>query len=168
MSLIPIDAPSMYSKTSQRKGGPRFRTHEANWLPVLDGLAGAGTLLADFGGRSYVGAMPELRDRLTESLADRYVLEREIGAGGMATVYLARDMKHGRRVALKVLDPDLAAVMGVERFLIEFLRAKDDRFVAGLTYAQLIAVAFMALGAAVMAWRWNVGEGKQGIHAVGA
>src|SRR5437868_1603223 len=63
--------------------------------------------------------MPELRDQLLHALADRYAIEREIGAGGMATVYLARDLKHDRRVALKVLDPELAAVMGVERFLAE-------------------------------------------------
>src|SRR6185503_12051167 len=63
--------------------------------------------------------MPELRDQLVRALADRYTIEREIGAGGMATVYLARDLKHDRHVALKVLDPDLAAVMGVERFLAE-------------------------------------------------
>src|SRR6184192_638669 len=63
--------------------------------------------------------MPELRDQLIRALADRYVIEREIGAGGMATVYLARDLKHDRQVALKVLDPELAAVMGVERFLAE-------------------------------------------------
>ena len=63
--------------------------------------------------------MPELRDQLLHALADRYAIEREIGAGGMATVYLARDLKHDRQVALKVLDPELAAVMGVERFLAE-------------------------------------------------
>lgn len=63
--------------------------------------------------------MPELRDRLLRALADRYAIERDIGTGGMATVYLARDLKHDRRVALKVLDPELAAVMGVERFLAE-------------------------------------------------
>jgi len=53
---------------------------------------------------------------LQSSLADRYRIEREIGAGGMATVYLARDLRHGRAVALKVLRPDMAAAMGVERF----------------------------------------------------
>jgi Tol biopolymer transport system component len=52
-------------------------------------------------------------------LADRYEIEREIGAGGMATVYLARDLRHDRRVALKVLRPDVGAVLGVERFLSE-------------------------------------------------
>ena len=57
--------------------------------------------------------------RLTTALADRYAIERELGAGGMATVYLARDLKHDRDVALKVLRPELAAVLGAERFLQE-------------------------------------------------
>jgi eukaryotic-like serine/threonine-protein kinase len=57
--------------------------------------------------------------RLTEALADRYRLERELGAGGMATVYLAQDIRHNRRVAVKVLRPELAAVIGAERFLSE-------------------------------------------------
>ena len=52
-------------------------------------------------------------------LAGRYDIEREIGAGGMATVYLATDVKHSRPVAVKVLKPDIAAVLGVERFLTE-------------------------------------------------
>jgi serine/threonine-protein kinase len=52
-------------------------------------------------------------------LSDRYRFERELGAGGMATVYLARDLKHDRRVALKVLHPELGAVLGIERFLSE-------------------------------------------------
>jgi serine/threonine-protein kinase len=58
-------------------------------------------------------------DRLTAALADRYALERELGQGGMATVYLARDLRHDRKVALKVLRPELAAVIGAERFLAE-------------------------------------------------
>ncbi len=56
---------------------------------------------------------------LKQSLADRYDIEREIGAGGMATVYLARDLRHDRYVALKLLNPELGAVLGVERFLAE-------------------------------------------------
>jgi len=56
---------------------------------------------------------------LAASLADRYRIERAIGHGGMATVYLAQDLKHDRRVALKVLRPELAAVIGAERFLAE-------------------------------------------------
>jgi eukaryotic-like serine/threonine-protein kinase len=54
--------------------------------------------------------------KLADALRDRYVVERELGRGGMATVYLARDLKHGRYVALKVLHPELAASVGPERF----------------------------------------------------
>jgi serine/threonine protein kinase len=57
--------------------------------------------------------------RLSAALADRYRVERELGAGGMATVYLAEDLRHHRKVALKVLRPELAAVIGAERFLHE-------------------------------------------------
>ena len=57
--------------------------------------------------------------QLNAALTGRYEVEREIGAGGMATVYLARDVRHDRRVALKVLRPELGAVLGVERFLAE-------------------------------------------------
>ena len=64
---------------------------------------------------------------LTQALRDRYVLERELGHGGMATVYLALDRKHDREVAVKVLRPELAAVLGRERFLAEIaLAAKLD------------------------------------------
>jgi serine/threonine protein kinase len=61
----------------------------------------------------------EIRERLKEALADRYQIEREIGEGGMATVFMAKDLKHQRRVAVKVLKPELAAVVGAERFLAE-------------------------------------------------
>ena len=57
--------------------------------------------------------------RLAGALADRYRIERELGAGGMATVYLAEDLKHDRKVAIKVLKPELAAVLGAERFIQE-------------------------------------------------
>ena len=57
--------------------------------------------------------------QLTAALADRYRIERELGQGGMATVYLAQDLKHDRKVAVKVLRPELAAVLGAERFLAE-------------------------------------------------
>src|SRR5919202_672884 len=57
--------------------------------------------------------------QLNAALAGRYEIEREIGRGGMATVYLARDLKHQRFVAVKVLDPELGAVLGAERFLSE-------------------------------------------------
>lgn len=58
-------------------------------------------------------------EQLNTALAGRYVIERLVGEGGMATVYLARDVKHDRQVALKVLKPELGAVLGVERFLSE-------------------------------------------------
>jgi Tol biopolymer transport system component len=63
--------------------------------------------------------MTDVLGRLTAALADRYAIERELGAGGMATVYLAHDVRHGRKVALKVLRPELAAILGGERFLAE-------------------------------------------------
>src|SRR4051812_34487099 len=56
---------------------------------------------------------------LVSALSDRYAVERELGAGGMATVYLAEDVRHRRKVALKVLHPELSAVLGPERFLKE-------------------------------------------------
>ena len=57
--------------------------------------------------------------RLNAALEGRYAIERELGEGGMATVYLADDIKHNRKVALKVLKPELAAIVGAERFLSE-------------------------------------------------
>ena len=63
--------------------------------------------------------MSDVLDRLAAALADRYAIEREIGSGGMATVYLAEDLKHHRKVAVKVLRPELAATLGPERFLRE-------------------------------------------------
>jgi serine/threonine-protein kinase len=63
--------------------------------------------------------VPDVFSRLSEALADRYALDRELGEGGMATVYLAEDLRHRRKVAIKVLRPELAAVIGAERFLKE-------------------------------------------------
>ena len=63
--------------------------------------------------------MPGIESRLRDALSDRYRLERKLGAGGMATVFLAQDLKHHRPVAIKVLHPELAAVLGPERFLRE-------------------------------------------------
>ena len=67
-------------------------------------------------------------------MADRYVIERELGRGGMATVYLAHDLKHDRRVALKVLHPELAATLGPERFL------REIRTTARLDHPHILAV----------------------------
>src|SRR3954471_12481317 len=63
--------------------------------------------------------MADDRDRIRAALRGRYDVEREIGHGGMATVYLAEDLKHHRLVAVKVLHPELAATLGHERFLRE-------------------------------------------------
>ncbi|MEQ1691752.1 MAG: protein kinase, partial [Gemmatimonas sp.] len=63
--------------------------------------------------------MSTVTERLRASLVGRYRIERELGAGGMATVYLAHDLKHDRKVAVKVLKPELAAVLGAERFVQE-------------------------------------------------
>ena len=63
--------------------------------------------------------MADIAGQLRDALRDRYLLERELGRGGMATVYLAEDLKHHRKVAVKVLRPELAATLGPERFLRE-------------------------------------------------
>ena len=63
--------------------------------------------------------MADALERLRASLSDRYRIERELGKGGMATVYLAADLKHDRKVAIKVLRPELAAVLGADRFIQE-------------------------------------------------
>ncbi len=60
--------------------------------------------------------MSDILERLQASIADRYAIEKELGRGGMATVYLATDIRHDRRVAIKLLHPDLAATIGAERF----------------------------------------------------
>ena len=70
--------------------------------------------------------------RLTAALSGRYRVVRELGEGGMAVVYLAEDEKHGRRVALKVLKPELAAAIGGERFLAEI------RTTAGLQHPHIL------------------------------
>src|ERR671919_1506713 len=63
--------------------------------------------------------MTDTLQRLTAALGERYALEREIGAGGMATVYLAKDLRHGRPVAIKVVRPELSGPGGIARFLRE-------------------------------------------------
>jgi hypothetical protein len=75
-----------------------------------------------------------VRDQLQSALADRYVIERELGHGGMATVYLARDLRHDRLVALKVLRPDLGAALGPERF------TREIKLVAGMQHPHAVSV----------------------------
>ncbi len=94
--------------------------------------------------------------RLVAAVADRYTIERELGAGGMATVYLAEDLKHHRKVAVKVLRPELAAVIGGERFLNEIeiaarlthphiLPVHDSGEADGLLFSVLAYVAWESL-----------------------
>ncbi len=78
--------------------------------------------------------MPDTAQRLITALAGRYRLERELGAGGMATVYLAHDVRHDRPVALKVLRPELAAVIGAERFL------KEIKVTANLQHSHILGL----------------------------
>jgi serine/threonine-protein kinase len=73
-------------------------------------------------------------NRLRQALADRYRIERELGRGGMATVYLAHDLRHDRPVALKVLEPDLAAALGPERF------QREIRVAARLQHPHILTV----------------------------
>jgi tetratricopeptide (TPR) repeat protein len=84
-------------------------------------------------------------DQLTAALADRYRIERELGRGGMATVYLAQDLKHDRPVALKVLHPEIAAGLGTERFL------REIRLTARLQHPHILPV-FDSGGAASQLW----------------
>jgi len=76
--------------------------------------------------------MPHLLQRLKSALADRYAVEREIGRGGMATVFLAEDLKHHRKVAIKVLHTELAAAVGTDRFL------REIEIVAGLNHPHIL------------------------------
>ena len=76
--------------------------------------------------------MPSSLEDLKAALAGRYEIDKEIGQGGMATVYLARDVKHKRQVAVKVLRPDLAAALGADRFL------REIEIAANLTHPHIL------------------------------
>ena len=78
--------------------------------------------------------MPTLEERLLQSLEGRYAIERPLGAGGMAVVYLARDLRHDRHVAVKVLRPEVSAEIGAERFL------REIKMAAGLTHPHILPV----------------------------
>ena len=86
------------------------------------------------GAASFKYPMAAIPEGLAAALADRYRIDRELGAGGMATVYLAEDLKHHRNVAVKVLHPELAAVLGAERFLAEI------RTTANLQHPHILAL----------------------------
>jgi serine/threonine-protein kinase len=76
--------------------------------------------------------MPTAIDRLASAVADRYAVREEIGRGGMAVVYLAEDLKHHRKVALKVLRPELAVDIGSDRFL------REIELAAALTHPHIL------------------------------
>ena len=78
--------------------------------------------------------MDKLQQQLERGLAGRYQLERELGQGGMAVVFLAQDLRHDRKVALKVLRPDLSAAIGADRFL------REIKLAAGLTHPHILPV----------------------------
>ncbi|HET7189949.1 MAG TPA: prolipoprotein diacylglyceryl transferase family protein [Gemmatimonadaceae bacterium] len=120
----------------------------------------AGIMARDFGITVPAGVAPAT----VLSVYPTQLAEVAMGLAIFGVLWRWRDHAHAEGWLFGVY----CVLMGVERFLIEFLRAKDDRFVAGLTYAQVIALGFMVLGAVIMAWRWRVGEGKSGIYAVGA
>ena len=81
-----------------------------------------------------VPAMSDFHDSLARGLSGRYLLQRELGQGGMAIVYLAHDLRHDREVALKVLKPEVSAAMGADRFL------REIKLAAGLTHPHILPV----------------------------
>jgi len=76
----------------------------------------------------------DLLERLEAALSDRYQIERELGSGGMATVYLALDLKHERQVAVKVFRPELAAALGTQRFF------REIKVTANLNHPHILAL----------------------------
>ena len=90
--------------------------------------------------------MSEITLKLSTALADRYRIERHLGEGGMATVYLAHDLKHDRKVAVKVLRPALAAVLGAERFVQEIKTTRSGRSKTILSWKRPRPSLFVRLG----------------------
>ncbi|MEE8361569.1 MAG: protein kinase, partial [Gemmatimonadales bacterium] len=78
--------------------------------------------------------MTDIQATLGAALADRYAIKKELGRGGMGTVYLAEDLKHHRQVAIKVLQPDLSSVLGPERF------HREIEIAAGLSHPGILAL----------------------------
>ncbi len=93
--------------------------------------------------------MTDQLDRLKAALADRYKIERQLGVGGMATVYLAEDLKHKRKVAVKVFRPELAAVLGAERFL------KEIEVTANLQHPHILGMHDSGSGASFLAFEFS-------------
>jgi eukaryotic-like serine/threonine-protein kinase len=98
--------------------------------------------------------LSDLAQRLNDSLADRYRIEHPLGRGGMATVFLAEDLKHHRRVAIKVLDPEVAAAVGPERFLREIAT------VARLTHPHILPLHDSGVAAGLLFYVMPYVEGE--------
>ncbi len=98
--------------------------------------------------------MSELSAQLASALADRYRIERQLGQGGMASVYLAEDLKHHRPVAIKVLDPKLAAAIGPERFL------REIETVAGLQHPHILPLLDSGTAAGFLYYVMPYAEGE--------
>jgi phosphatidylglycerol:prolipoprotein diacylglycerol transferase len=117
----------------------------------------AGIMARDFGIAMPTGANPGT----VLSVYPTQLYEVAMGLVIFFIVWRLRDHKHAEGWLFGLY----CVLAGLERFVIEFFRAKDDRFLAGLTYAQLIALGFIVVGLVLMAWRWKVGPGKRGIYA---
>ncbi len=101
------------------------------------------------------GSLAVLIDSVRTALADRYRIERELGRGGMATVYLAEDLKHhGRKLAIKVLDPELAAAIGPERFL------REIEIVSGLSHPHILPLHDSGSAAGLLYYVMPYAEGE--------
>jgi serine/threonine protein kinase len=126
--LVPEQVEAAVERALEKLPADRWQTAkefaDALGFPITHSYGYAANHLSEISDRPFRAAFIGTRrmdviDRLKSTLADRYEIEREIGAGGMATVYLARDLRHNRKVALKVLRPELSAMLGPERFLSE-------------------------------------------------
>src|SRR5947209_16690399 len=105
-------------------------------------------------GRTHIPPMIRHHERLAEALADRYRLERPLGQGGMATVYLAHDLKHSRKVAVKVLRSDFGTAIGAERFL------REIEIAAALNHPHILAVHDSGEAAGLLYYVTPYVEGK--------
>jgi phosphatidylglycerol:prolipoprotein diacylglycerol transferase len=116
----------------------------------------AGVMAREFGIAIPAGAGPNT----VLSVYPTQLYEVAMGFAMFLILWRLRDHKHAEGWLFGVY----CVLAGIERFVVEFFRAKDDRFVMGMTYAQVIALAFVVVGVVWMWWRWRVGPGKPGIH----
>jgi len=120
----------------------------------------AGIMQQEFGVTMPAGATPDT----VLAVHPTNLYETFLGLAMFAILWRMRDHKH----AEGWLFGAYCVVAGIERFGIEFFRAKDDRFFGPLTAAQVIALSIALIGVAIMIWRWRPGPGRPGIHAEGA